>query len=309
MWLQIITYLCILVFFTVSILKARSYARYPVHLRWELYPIAHEEHRAYGGFYLEEPEWWPRSRGKRLIGEITFMMQEIFLFRQCFMRNRSLWFVSYPLHMGVYLLAIWFFLLICGTLMNFTDNPVAAGSTAVVGRITYSVTVVIGVLSFVLGTFGSIGLLVQRLAKRSLRIYSSIADYLNLICLAAVFGSGLYAWYLNDRGFDIIRGYVEDLITFNRLSNMSPATAIHIILTALFIAYLPFTRMIHFVAKYFAFHHVRWDDKPNNRGSHLERQLEKLLKQPIMWSAPHIEKKKWNQLESRREDPSDLGEK
>jgi len=304
MWLQIITYLCILLFFIVLILKARRYARYPLHLRWELYPVAHEEHRTYGGSYMQEPEWWARSRKKSLIGEIMFMIQEIFLFRGCFMRSRGLWFVSYPLHMGVYLLAMWFFLLICGAVLNLTGVPVTVESTSVIGRITYWVTVVIGVLSFVLGTFGSIGLVVQRLTKESLRVYSSIADYFNLICLAAVFGSGLCAWYLNDRGFGDMRGYVGNLITFNKLTDMGPATTIHITLTALFIAYLPFTPMIHFVAKYFTFHNVRWDDEPNTRGSRLERQLENLFKQPITWSAPHIESKKWSQLVPRREGSS-----
>jgi nitrate reductase gamma subunit len=304
MWLQIITYLCILLFFIVSILKARRYARYPLHLRWELYPVAHEEHRTYGGSYMQEPEWWARSRKKSLIGEIMFMIKEIFLFRECFMRSKGLWFVSYPLHMGLYLLAMWFFLLICGAVLNLTGVPVTVESPVVLGRITYLVIVVIGVSSFVLGTFGSIGLLARRLTSESLRMYSSIIDYFNLLLLVAVFGSGLSAWYLNDRGFDAMRGYVGNLITFNKLTDINPATAIHITLTALFIAYLPFTRMIHFVAKYFAFHNVRWDDEANTRGSRLERQLENLFKQPIMWSDPHIESKKWSQLVPRREGPS-----
>jgi nitrate reductase gamma subunit len=304
MWLQIITYLCILLFFIVSILKAFRYARYPLHLRWELYPIAHEEHRTYGGSYMQEPEWWTRSRRKSLIGEITFMIREIFLFRECFMRSRGIWFVSYPLHLGVYLLAMWFFLLTCGTVLNLTGVPVTAESSVVLGRVASLVIVVIGVSSFVLGTFGSIGLLARRLTSESLRMYSSIVDYFNLLFLAAVFGSGLSAWYLNDRGFDAMRGYVGNLITFNKLTDINPATATHITLTALFIAYLPFTHMIHFVAKYFTFHSVRWDDEPNTRGSRLERQLENLFEQPIMWSAPHIESKKWSQLASRRQAPS-----
>jgi nitrate reductase gamma subunit len=301
MWMQIISYLSILLFFVVLILKARRYAKYPLHLRWELYPVAHEEHRTYGGSYMQEPEWWTRSRRKSLIREITFMIREIFLFRECFMRSRGIWFVSYPLHLGVYLLAMWFILLICGTVLNLTGVPVTVESPAVLGRITYWVIVVIGVSSFVLGTFGSIGLVVQRLARESLRMYGSIVDYFNLLFLAAVFGSGLSAWYLNDRGFDAMRGYVENLITFNKLTDINPATAAHITLTALFIAYLPFTRMIHFIAKYFAFHSVRWDDEPNTKGSRLERQLENLFEQPIMWSAPHIESKKWSQLASRQQ--------
>jgi nitrate reductase gamma subunit len=301
MWLQIITYLCILLFFIVSILKARRYAKYPLHLRWELYPVAHEEHRTYGGSYMQEPEWWTRSRRKTLTGEITFMIREIFLFRECFLRSRGLWLVSYPLHLGIYLLAMWYFLLICGTVLNLTGVPVTVDSPAVLGIIIHLVIVIIGVSSFVLGTFGSIGLLVRRLTSEGLRIYSSIVDYFNLLFLAAVFGSGLFAWYLHDRGLNVMRGFVGDLITFNKLTGINPATAIHISLTALFIAYLPFTRMIHFFAKYFTFHSVRWDDEPNTRGSHLEKQLENLFEQPIMWSAPHIENKKWSQLASRRQ--------
>jgi len=43
--------------------KALRYATMPAHLRWELYPVAHEMGRAsYGGSYFEEVDWWTRPR-------------------------------------------------------------------------------------------------------------------------------------------------------------------------------------------------------------------------------------------------------
>ena len=63
-----------------------------------------------------------------------------------------------------------------------------------------------------------------------------------------------------------------------------------------FLAYLPYTQMMHFVAKYFTYHEVRWDDEPVVAGSKLDRELKKLLTQPVTWAAPHVRadgKKNW----------------
>ena len=44
-------------------------------------------------------------------------------------------------------------------------------------------------------------------------------------------------------------------------------------LSALLAAYIPFTHMIHFVAKYFTYHTIRWDDRPNRPGGSVERKM------------------------------------
>ena len=62
----------------------------------------------------------------------------------------------------------------------------------------------------------------------------------------------------------------------------------NIVLSVLFLAYMPFTRMVHYVAKYYTYHKIRWDDEPNTRGSKLEGKINKLLTQTESWSAPHI---------------------
>lgn len=51
-------YFGLVIFLILVISKAIKIATAPVHLRWELYPVAHEKGKAhYGGSYLEEFEW------------------------------------------------------------------------------------------------------------------------------------------------------------------------------------------------------------------------------------------------------------
>ena len=59
------------------------------------------------------------------------------------------------------------------------------------------------------------------------------------------------------------------------------------LLVGLFLAYLPWSHMTHFFAKYFTWHSVRWDDAPNLAGR-FDAKAGRLLERPITWSAPHI---------------------
>ena len=54
------------------------------------------------------------------------------------------------------------------------------------------------------------------------------------------------------------------------------------------------TGMIHFIAKFFTYHEVRWNDEPKNEK--MEEELLGLLAQPVTWSAAHVKddrKKTW----------------
>jgi hypothetical protein len=57
--------------------------------------------------------------------------------------------------------------------------------------------------------------------------------------------------------------------------------------------------MIHFIAKYFTFHEVRWEDEPLTRK--MEKELNALLAQPVTWSGSHVKadgKKNWVDIAS-----------
>jgi hypothetical protein len=66
------------------------------------------------------------------------------------------------------------------------------------------------------------------------------------------------------------------------------ALAAHLLVGLLFLAYLPFSQMMHFVAKYFTYHQVRWEDRPLAAGSPMEGELQALLGQAPTWAAPHL---------------------
>jgi hypothetical protein len=71
---------------------------------------------------------------------------------------------------------------------------------------------------------------------------------------------------------------------------------VHLLFACLFLAYLPFSQMMHFVAKYFTYHQVRWDDKPLVIGGRVEKEVVGLLGQAVTWSGPHLNadgKKNW----------------
>ena len=76
MGLQIISYLCLIVFLSAVGLRIRKQWKMPVHFRWELYPVQHEpgEKASYGGSYMEEVNWWEKKRRKSLINEIQYMV-------------------------------------------------------------------------------------------------------------------------------------------------------------------------------------------------------------------------------------------
>jgi hypothetical protein len=64
----------------------------------------------------------------------------------------------------------------------------------------------------------------------------------------------------------------------------------------LFLVYLPFTYMMHFVAKYFMYHEVRWNDEPIRGNAQMQEEVQALLGQPVTWAAAHLGadgKKNW----------------
>jgi len=60
MVLYLVLYAGALVFAIACIVRAVSYARLPLHLRWELYPVPHQakERARHGGSYFELENWW-----------------------------------------------------------------------------------------------------------------------------------------------------------------------------------------------------------------------------------------------------------
>ena len=78
------------------------------------------------------------------------------------------------------------------------------------------------------------------------------------------------------------------LLTADTTVSVSNIVAAHVIFAGLFLAYLPFTPMMHFVAKYFTYHQIRWDDQPLRENPKMQEEIQELLGQPVSWAGKHL---------------------
>ena len=304
----VIAYLGIGFFFIAVAARFAFWSRMPMHLRWELYPVAHEGggRAAYGGSYLEESDWWQKKRQVSLLGELKVMVPEILFLVALREHNPKLWTRSFPFHFGLYLVAAATILMMVGGVVGAVLPAAIAGPVA---RVLAILVPLFGAAGLVLGLIGAIGLY-QRRVSSDLRDYTAPADFFNLIFFVVAFGIALLTFLIVDRDFSLVSGFVANLVTFN-LAPLGSGTgalllSLSVVLLAFLVAYIPTTHMSHFVGKYFAYHSIRWKDDPNLRGGDQEATIHELLNQPISWSAPHIRgdgKKTW--LEAATEEPEE----
>ena len=253
--------------------RALRYMRAPDHVRWDLYPVAHEPRRSHGGSYMEEKDWWTKPRVKSHWGEASFMIEEIFLLKGVRVNNRKLWWGSMPFHWGLYILVVTSFgLLVAG--LGYSP-PWLLGLIALSGAVGGGLT-----------ALGALILLVLRSREQRLRPYTTPADRLNL-ALLVVLGALCAAVAIVPGGMARAATATGQLLRL-RTPEVTPLLGLQMALAGLFIFYLPFTRMVHFFSKYFTYHQVRWDDRPVVPGSALEKRLRGALEFGVDWSAEHI---------------------
>ncbi len=290
MFFQMYLYFSVAVLVFGTIAKAIKIIRMPVHLRWDLYPIPHEKGKdQYGGSYYEETEWWTKPAGHSFFNTAREMGKEIFAIQTLYRNNRSMWYFSFPFHLGLYLLIAFAGMLFLGAVLQELGMEIAAASANPIGKGMYALTLLCGIAGWILGTFGALGLLLSRTFKGELRRYSAPSDYFNLLLLLALFTSGIFAWLSADRSFSILRDFAQQLMFFQPVGNLPAAVMVQLILTSVFFIYLPITHMTHFIGKYFTYHKVRWQDEPTRRGSQTEGDILEALKEKISWPAPHIQ--------------------
>ncbi|MFH2205005.1 MAG: respiratory nitrate reductase subunit gamma [Elusimicrobiota bacterium] len=277
--LLIFCYIATAVFAIGFVYRGLSIKMMPMHLRWELAPVPHEAGKAhYGGSYLEEFEWWTKPREKSLLSEGLYMFKEIVFLKGVWEHNRPLWIFSFPFHFGLYLLTA-----MTGALL------LAAFAFPPAERLA----LLLGTAGYILGAIGTVGLFLKRLLDPKLKPFATPASFFNLLVLAAVFVSGAYAVFTTSFTAEMT-GFIKAFFSGNTGMAVSGAIAAHIAAGMFFLLYLPFSYMMHFLAKYFFYHEIRWNDEPMNPA--MEEEVKQLLGQTVTWSAPHLGadgKKNW----------------
>jgi len=287
-----LVYACILVFLVAVVLRARMWARIPMHVRWELYPVPHEAggRAQYGGSHLEESEWWTKKQQVSKVGELKVMVPEMVFLVALREHNRKLWNVSFPFHFGIYMVMTSVVLMLgAGVVRAIAPEALGGG----LGLTVQYLLVAIGVAGLALSIVGAVGLLHRRLTAPELANFTAPADIFNLLFFMVAFGVSLATFALVDRDGALVTSFVDNLVAINL--QLPPAVGIasylplvSVTLMSLLLAYIPLTHMSHFVGKYFAYHQIRWNDAPNLPGGAQEAEIKKLLSQPITWAAAHI---------------------
>jgi nitrate reductase gamma subunit len=294
-FLAVFTYFAYGFIITAYTIKGIKYLNMPVHLRWELYPVIPEANYRYGGSRFENIDWWEKTRHQGRIRGVLYLLKEYLHLGEYFHRHRSYWLFLYPWHAGFILIITFHVLCFFSALAMVSGITVAAGSPDAAGIMLYYGCLLTGVTSFIAGAFGSIGLPFKRRTDPDLRAYATPMTYFSYLFTAVVFLSGLAAWIFTDPTLSEYREFWKGLITF-RFIGVEAGSAFHIIAFNLFLIYLPFTRSFHYVARFFAFFLIRWDDEPNIRGGLLEKKLQEMFKQKVTWSAPHVKTgKSWEE--------------
>lgn len=263
----------VFIFIFLAAYKFYRIAILPLNLRWEVYPVPHEtkDRRSYGGSYMEQVDWVKKPKSSSFLAELGEMCAEIFLLNRVRKHNPyHLWPLSMAMHWGIYLLLLWIGLLAVVNWMPALDT----------------VTVAIGIASFVLGLGGTLGLVIKRMVDRRLVLYTAPVDYFNLIFLAGIFGLGLISW-VADLRFSQHQAYILSLISF-KPAPVSPLVLAMFFTLQAFAIYMPFSKLIHYIMKHFTFTEILWDDEFKTKGSSKDQRITRQLSYVKQWAGPHI---------------------
>jgi nitrate reductase gamma subunit len=288
MVLFLVPYAAVLVFVVAVVARLVRLWSMPVHLRWELYPVAHEPNAAHGGSFFEHLDWWRRPRPKSHLGELRVMVPEILFLAAVREHNRPLWARTFPFHFGLYLSGGLLALLLLGGTLQAAGVAVAP-SAGLVGAAVHWLTLVCAYAGTTLCLLGALGLLARRLSDPALRDQSAPADLANLVAFALVTGVALAAFILVDRDLALLRSFTQRVVTLHPGGEVPPLLGAAIVLSAAMVAYVPTTHMSHFFTKWFMYHDVRWNDEVNTVGSKLEKRIQAQLAYKVDWAAPHIQ--------------------
>ena len=276
-----------LVFAAASAWRAVWYARHPMHLRWELYPVPHETpaRAAHGGSYFEAGEWWHERQKANRIGEWAFMAREIVFLHALREHNRCLWYRSFPFHFGLYLLIGAILAVLVEAAMLIATGAALPGAT---GTVLSALRTWTGAAGLALTLGGAIALFVYRHTSPDLRTSTTPGDLFNLLFFAAALGLVAAGMITAPAGSPGLAAIASGVLTWDLTLQVPGLLAAGLVTAALLAAYIPLTHMSHFIGKYFTYHAVRWDDRPMAGNRRIAAALAESLTYRSRWSAGHV---------------------
>ncbi len=300
-YIAYVSYFSFIFAIIVTLLKISKYANTPLHLRWELYPVPSEKEHVHGGSYLERPEWWKTEIKEERGSELIDMLKEMIFIKRLYNNKRKQWYFSFLFHGGIYLLLIWFVFTFVGSVLELAN--IASGTLFMAFFYASLAFGYVGIFATFIGTVGLIGL---RATDKRVSYLTAPIDYFNLAFISLILLSMIVSLF-SDPYFNYARSFLAYLISGTGLilpfkQSFLPVTSyITVLLLCLFFLYLPFTKMTHFLGKFYTYHRVQWDSRPNMVAGKFDEKKDVLIRKnlslTVPWDAPHSPKgKKWEEL-------------
>lgn len=279
-----LAYVAVIAFVAVALMKIIGYLKKPQHLRWELYPVAHEdpEKVEYGGSYLENTEWWKDKHRSCMVGALKGFLIEALFLKAVWEHNRTLWVRTYPFHIGLYLLM---------GAMGMTVLSAIGMLAGAEGFVTFctAVTVLCDVFGFAGLLFGAVGLIQRRICDKGLRKYTTNEHFFNLglFGVYGLFGLMLCLWH-GVYDFALMgNSFIYGMMTFTAME-LTPLYVLYLLVGFFMFFWVPYSFLGHFFMKYFTWHDIRWGDAPTINNPKLQKQLANNLNLPVSWRGPHV---------------------
>jgi nitrate reductase gamma subunit len=280
-------YAGLVIFLAGCLRRIVQYARTPLHLRWELYPLPHEHpyRAAYGGSYFETQEWWRKPQVTNRRGEFSVMIEEIVFLKSLREFNRRLWVPSFLFHGGLYLSI---FSVGLAALAAVSSIGAPFKRSAGIASAFSSIAGIVGIGGAALVLAGAVLLLIRRTTDPAFRNSTKAGDIFNLVVFIVAFALLAVGWLMHPMNASSLNEIARGVVHFDRGVRIGAVFGTGLILASALTAYIPFTHMAHFIAKYFTWHAVRWDDRRHERGDALEGRLAANLSRKPTWSASHV---------------------
>lgn len=291
-YLYLITYGSLAVFIVAVAARFMRIQKYPLNVRWELYPVPHEGARSeHGGSRLEDTDWWEKKQEHDQGRQLKMMLQEMVFIKALKEHNPKLWSFSFPFHFGLYMMAAFGVAVVVLGILGLAQVELPPVVGQVVG--------VLGVAGAGLSLLGGLGLLALRLTDVHMKPYTTFGHIFNLLVITATLGLIIAAIATSGWSAGPFAAYIAGMLTFSPSMEAAPNAGLimaAVICASLLLAYIPLTHMSHFFVKWFTWDKIRWDDEPNVRGGRIEKLVEQALQFPVSWSGEHIKgdgKKSW----------------
>lgn len=221
----IIPYIVIILFLSGMILRILSWLKIPVPFKLTVFPC-------------------PNNGA----GVASDLVKESVGFRSLWRGEKGLWFMSALFHLSLAFILIGHFFGIGFLGQQFTW----LGATPEESK---NLSVLFGTYAGIALSIGLLLLTIRRLANPTVRFISSFADYLVLILLIGIVGSGMYMRATHGVTYEAVQAYVIGLITFNPVPLPDNAAFIfHFTLVQLLLLYFPYSKLLHSCGLFFS----RW---------------------------------------------------